>query len=562
MKKIIANFCLIVAFSSLYQATTFAESQKTQVVIIGGIHSFHHKNPKYSPEILKEIILSLKPDAILNELPLSLVDPNGRPIIRSRNANEPETWAADQVAQELGIKQIPFDRPDRQEHYRKTKKFQRGKKAEKRFSEWLEQVIIKAPESVDLKITQLSTYCLQAQIYLSNNFGPEIINSDGYDEIVRIKHILWEEIRPEILKKYPGYEILVEDYDFDYQEWQERNRIMADNIIKAAKQYPGKRLVVVTGADHRYILRDLLKDEPGIDLKEYWEVTDSDIKEPRKSESSQQKKESRERRMNALRRTLRWDRDQEVAPFEILMDDPNDAHMARLRTDYRLEELVAGAADGYERLQIVLKWAHDLWDHSGDNKPSKSDPITILEEASQGQRFRCVEYSIVVAAASRALGMPSRVLALKRPDVETAESGAGHVVAEVWLDQFDKWVLVDGQMDAIPERKGIPLNAVEFQDALAQNAQDLRVKSYSGTDVESYVLFVGPYLFFFDFNLDQRFFGEDYEKRRYGPIKGKIMLVPKGAKNPTVFQKRMPIKNCTYISNPDAFYPNLARDEQ
>ena len=270
----IALFCLNLCISSiLAQADDNRTTQKTQVIIIGTLHEFHHKSPKYSPQILKEIILALKPNAILNELPLSHVDPNGRPILILRDPLKcPECWAADTVATQLGIKQIPFDRPNRQEHYRKTKKFERRKKAEKRFSKWREQVKINAPESVDLKITQLNTYCLQAQIYLSNNVGPGIINSDGYDEIVRIRHILWKEIRPEILKKYPGYETLVEDYEFDYQEWQERNRIMADNIIKAAKQYPGKRLVVVTGAEHRHTLRDFLKNEESVDLKEYWEV--------------------------------------------------------------------------------------------------------------------------------------------------------------------------------------------------------------------------------------------------------------------------------------------------
>jgi hypothetical protein len=153
----------------------------------------------------------------------------------------------------------------------------------------LEQVKINAPKSVDLKITQLNTYCLQAQIYLSHNVGPEIINSDGYDEIVRTRHILWKEIRPEILKKYPGYETLVEDYDFDYQEWQERNRIMADNIIKATKKYAGKRLVVITGAEHRYILRDLLRDEKSIELKEYWELIESNVVKPEKHGLGKQK---------------------------------------------------------------------------------------------------------------------------------------------------------------------------------------------------------------------------------------------------------------------------------
>jgi hypothetical protein len=47
---------------------------------------------------------------------------------------------------------------------------------------------------------------------------------------------------------------------------------MVQNILKAAQAYPGKRLCVLTGCEHRYILRDLLKDIPSIEVKEYWEL--------------------------------------------------------------------------------------------------------------------------------------------------------------------------------------------------------------------------------------------------------------------------------------------------
>ena len=50
---------------------------------------------------------------------------------------------------------------------------------------------------------------------------------------------------------------------------------MVDNIVKAAKNHPGKRLVVITGATHRYVLRDLLKNEECIELKEYWETPEA-----------------------------------------------------------------------------------------------------------------------------------------------------------------------------------------------------------------------------------------------------------------------------------------------
>ncbi len=279
----------------------------------------------------------------------------------------------------------------------------------------------------------------------------------------------------------------------------------------------------------------------------------------------------RESQWKKAGRVLEWDYEQEAAPVELRMDDPDDPNMVKLRTEYGLEQVVSKASDDYEKLRLLTAWVHDRWKHSGDSKPSKSDPLTILKEASEGKRFRCVEYAIAVAGCARSLGMPSRVLALKRQDVERAKSGAGHVVAEVWLDQFKKWVFVDGQMGAIPEEDGVPLNAVEFQDAVARKAKDrdgagLKIRFASekkgrGSGEESYILWVAPYLYYFDFNLNQRFFGEKYEERRYDPVKGKVMLVPKGAKEPKVFQRKTPIKNCTYIYNPKAFYPVVGREE-
>lgn len=247
----------------------------TQVIIIGTIHDKHYKNPNYSPDVLKNIILSLKPDVILNELPLSQVDPNGRPIevLRKKNfENGPECWAIDTTAIQLGIKQIPFDRPDRQEYREKTNYFERDKRAKEMLRKWGNEITNKDSNSLEIKIVMQINYAGQAVNFLDLNAGPEIINSEGYDSITMLKLSTLYDITPFLLKKYPGYETTADDYLFEKQEWQERNKIMADNIIKAAKEYPGKRLVVITGSTHRYILRDLLKNADPIDLKEYWEI--------------------------------------------------------------------------------------------------------------------------------------------------------------------------------------------------------------------------------------------------------------------------------------------------
>ncbi|MHC4623730.1 MAG: transglutaminase-like domain-containing protein [Planctomycetota bacterium] len=256
---------------------------------------------------------------------------------------------------------------------------------------------------------------------------------------------------------------------------------------------------------------------------------------------------------------LEWDFDEKIKPFKIIMDDPNEPNMIKLRKKYDLEGLVSKAKDDYEKLMLITAWVQKQWKHSGNNKPSRSDPLTILKEASEGKRFRCVEYAIVVAGCARSLGMPSRKLALKRADVETAKSGAGHVVAEVWLEQFNKWVFVDGQYGAIAEKDGVPLNAVELQDAIAGEVADLKIQLATKKDEIEYLAWVARYLYYFDFNLDQRFYKGETEKERISGSRGKIMLVPRGAAKPKVFQRRFPIRGCTYISNPECFYLPMSK---
>lgn len=270
-----------------------------------------------------------------------------------------------------------------------------------------------------------------------------------------------------------------------------------------------------------------------------------------------------QRRLQEMRKTLTWSTDKDSPRIEILMDDPDHPRLVELRTRYKLDDVVAGASDDYDRLRRIVKWTHDRWEHHGDNVPSQPDPLTILDEAAAGRRFRCVEYAKVAAACARALGMPSRVLCLKRADVETATSGAGHVVAEVWVEPQKKWAFADPQWDVIPECDGRPLNAVEFQAAFARNDPGLTLRTSSDVKSDSYLRWVIPYLYYFDFSLDQRSFvasaatTQEAETQRRSPRDGQIMLVPAGAPEPKVFQQTNPIRNCRYISDPKPFYPEM-----
>lgn len=231
----------------------------------------------------------------------------------------------------------------------------------------------------------------------------------------------------------------------------------------------------------------------------------------------------------------------------------SNEYLKRLKGLYLLEKIVEGVQSDSAKALRILKWTHDQWKHNGDNEPRKKDALSILEEArNEGKQFRCVEYGIVGAAALNAIGLPARVLALKTKEVETTPYGAGHVLLEVYLKDLGRWVLMDGQWDAMPVLNGMPLNAAEFQQAIATNYEALEIRSLSGTSKAAYTRWVYPYLYYLDVKFDNRE-GVELKKELQGG-KPSLMLVPQGAKEPTVFQQKRPINNVVYTRSLADFY--------
>ena len=246
-----------------------------------------------------------------------------------------------------------------------------------------------------------------------------------------------------------------------------------------------------------------------------------------------------------LARELKFTDERVALPSAFKGSAPDDPYLTRLREEYALGEVVKGKRSEYEKVRAVSRWVRTRWEHNGSNMPEKPDPLSILEEAKQGKRFRCVEYSAVLAAALNAVGVRARVLSLLTEDVETRESGAAHVVAEAYLSDRKKWVMVDGQYDVIPTRKGKPLGAVEFQRALAKREKGLGVDTFSGMKADGYFEWIAPYLFYFITRFDGRY--------GVAAARKELMLVPVGAKEPKIVQRKWPIGDVVYTNSLRAF---------
>jgi hypothetical protein len=240
---------------------------------------------------------------------------------------------------------------------------------------------------------------------------------------------------------------------------------------------------------------------------------------------------------------IEWDHGRPAPPFTVQYDSPKDPRFVEMRREFVIDAVVEGAKDNYERLRRLARWVSTRWEHSPDHMASKSDPITILREAQKGGRFICREYAIVMAGVASAYGMPARVINLLPRDVETRSEA--HSVAEVWLEQFHKWVLADGQYGAIGELDGVPLNAIELQAAFAV---DKPVTCVAGEGVcTEWKPFILRNAFYFKVYGDQRSFQRAASEQ--------LVLVPKGAPEPHTFAgDRSVFAGSVYTSNPATFY--------
>ncbi|MDH7447040.1 transglutaminase-like domain-containing protein [Aquimarina sp. 2201CG14-23] len=238
---------------------------------------------------------------------------------------------------------------------------------------------------------------------------------------------------------------------------------------------------------------------------------------------------------------------------DLIFPNPEtNKELLELKKTYKLKELISTGNSDIEKSLILLNWTNSRWKHDGNNRPEKNDVISILKEAEKGEKFRCVEYGIVLSAALNSIGIPTRTLGIKTKDVETTTYGAGHIVSEAYIPELKKWVFMDGQINYIPFLDGVPLNAVEYKNAIVNHKERIELRNLSGTfdttEALKKINWVAKYLFYFDVRFDSS------EKRVNCNKKSSLMLVPINEKNPTVFQVINKMDHLRYTHNLKDFY--------
>jgi hypothetical protein len=191
-------------------------------------------------------------------------------------------------------------------------------------------------------------------------------------------------------------------------------------------------------------------------------------------------------------------------------DDYDDPSFDTLRNEYKLATIAGDDPSEFVRMQRLLDWASTRWQHSGSNECPDANALKLLRQAEQGERFRCVEFAVLLANCYSALGLPARVVGLAQYPVAYG-FGRGHVVTEVWSNEFQKWIVLDPQNNAWwTDGTSIPLSADECRRLFVGGQGDHlnMVGQHSDWDYARQSRAWAPYFHHLDYNTHEIYFGK------------------------------------------------------
>ena len=152
-------------------------------------------------------------------------------------------------------------------------------------------------------------------------------------------------------------------------------------------------------------------------------------------------------------------------------EDLNNPGFQQLIEKYQLDTIFHGETDEFKRILMLRHWIKSVIkiNNNGDPYPGGGYVEGILDAALQGHGFHCAHFMTVQNGIMNAYGYVTRCLGAG-PGVKGIEGPDGHHgINEIWLNQFNKWVLSDAKYDHHFEKNGIPLSALEVRAEYLKN---------------------------------------------------------------------------------------------
>ncbi len=166
--------------------------------------------------------------------------------------------------------------------------------------------------------------------------------------------------------------------------------------------------------------------------------------------------------------------------YDFVHEDYGCEMLQELRERFELDAVVAGAQTEFEKIERLMEWAyyvplgdcvHFPWNVLDWLKLERDEQGAIrMNEYQQRRRDRmCLYSNVVLVAACLSMGIPARHVNFH------SEGMTGHEIAEVWSNDYRKWVHLDATRDYYWYDPGTraPLDTLEIHEVLADRLEQI-----------------------------------------------------------------------------------------
>ncbi|MBA4260219.1 MAG: hypothetical protein C0446_13725 [Chitinophaga sp.] len=260
-------FTVTIAFLSYLNGYCQTDLLNTEIIIIGTIHS---GNKYINHKTLYKLLESLNPDIILDE-----DSQKYKPVFGLKTATFLKIVkpSIEQQALQKILKRnrnsivLPYDTSFAIQQQNKNQK-RREYIARKKWVKNAEAVRQSFHDNLyNVKKTILDS-TIYADFVKKHNFYYSFFDSStlsrlNQKDMIDMSRELKNKEESVILplgKKYLSDSLLVNNFLNEIQFWNERNDYMVKQILYYSKQFEGKKIVILTGLNHKYYLQDKIRD--------------------------------------------------------------------------------------------------------------------------------------------------------------------------------------------------------------------------------------------------------------------------------------------------------------
>jgi hypothetical protein len=249
----------------LFLGISMSINAQTKVCVIG---EFHEESELINPDTLFQILEKIKPDLILIEMDSTFFtkdfnyDFEKDPDILSTNQN----IASYRYQQKYKIPLRPYDISGRNEFFGKENYFEKESEIFNQIRSFhSENKLSKSSENYfEIFMSTLDLYA-----HVKYNSLKEV-NSDLNQKFTELKYQTMYDLMIAITQDTEGLKEWIPFAQLQKDFWVKRNEVMAENIVKYAKEFENKTIVVFMGFEHKYFIVNLLNKQ-NVNLMEYWE---------------------------------------------------------------------------------------------------------------------------------------------------------------------------------------------------------------------------------------------------------------------------------------------------